>query len=346
MFGLVGVAERLKFRVPRVDYGGRATIKEVLVDEMMQQFAVLEDGWSALLSAQDHNESGSLDIPSWMPNLEKRRKLAPLPYNLYRAGGRSASPNGSMVSNDRSTLTINAVEVCCVHEVAKKFTNSATLENIHGYIDSLIKQPAELKIICENTARKYPSTTVESNMEALGITMSADCKAPVDTSYRILFFDVDMQRARRGADAADLVKTINSFSGTTAVSKVTLGIVKAGSKAVKIVPTSLLSRIPGSSFGSMQNDNPNQESLRTRAMMCANRSLIVTNTGAFGLCPRSTQPGDIIVVSPGVNAPIILRCSGRCDDRYVMVGGAYIKGLMDGEAMIDSQAKMRTFVIE
>lgn len=342
----MGVAERLKFRVPRVDYGGRATIKEVLVDEMIQQFAVLGDGWSALLSAQDHNESGSLDIPSWMPNLETRRKLAPLPYHLYTAGGPASSPNNSMVSDDRSTLTISAVVVCFVHEVAKKFTNFVTLENLHGYIDSFIKQPAELRAICETIVKRHPSSTVESNTKALGITMAADCVAPVDTSYRILFFDVDMQRTRRGADAANLIRTMNHFSGTTAASKITMEVVKLGSKAVKAVPKSLLSRIPGASFGSMQDDNPERESLRTRALMCANRSLIVTNTGALGLSPCHTQPGDLIVVSPGVNAPIVIRRSGKGNDRHVMVGGAYVHGLMDGEAMEGDQARMRTFVIE
>jgi len=65
--------------------------------------------------------------------------------------------------------------------------------------------------------------------------------------------------------------------------------------------------------------------------LLADRKLLVTKEGYFGLAPTLTQVGDIVVILLGCSMPVILR--PHTDNAYRLVGGCYIDGMMDGEAM-------------
>jgi hypothetical protein len=63
-----------------------------------------------------------------------------------------------------------------------------------------------------------------------------------------------------------------------------------------------------------------------------NRSFISTEEGRIGLGPLLTKAGDEVVVFPGCPSPMVLRSTD--DGRYQVVGGCFILGLMDGEALL------------
>ena len=60
------------------------------------------------------------------------------------------------------------------------------------------------------------------------------------------------------------------------------------------------------------------------------RRLIVTGKKYLGLAPAHVQPGDVVVILVGALVPIVLR---RVDNHHILVGEAYVHGIMDGEAM-------------
>jgi len=64
----------------------------------------------------------------------------------------------------------------------------------------------------------------------------------------------------------------------------------------------------------------------------ANRRLITTTTGHFGLAPSIVHPEDQIFVILGCSVPVILR---RCDEKkeYEVVGECWVDGFMRGEAV-------------
>jgi hypothetical protein len=62
-----------------------------------------------------------------------------------------------------------------------------------------------------------------------------------------------------------------------------------------------------------------------------------TKKGYIGMGPLTIQEGDIVAIIIGLEAPMILRKSD--DDKYEIVGEAYVHGIMDGEAM-DAQDVM------
>lgn len=61
------------------------------------------------------------------------------------------------------------------------------------------------------------------------------------------------------------------------------------------------------------------------------RRLITTSTGFLGTAPRASQKADCIFLIPGCNVPLVLRpCGGQ---QYKVVGGCYLHGFMEGEAV-------------
>ena len=63
-----------------------------------------------------------------------------------------------------------------------------------------------------------------------------------------------------------------------------------------------------------------------------NRSFIITEEGYVGIAPQTAHPGDCIMVFLGCQSPIVLRPRG--DGGYLVVGEAYVHGLMTSEAFL------------
>lgn len=59
------------------------------------------------------------------------------------------------------------------------------------------------------------------------------------------------------------------------------------------------------------------------------RSLLVTERGYIGLGPSKVEDGDLITIIYGCSVPLVLRKKG---DHYILIGEAYVHGLMHGEA--------------
>ncbi|KAL8666378.1 MAG: hypothetical protein Q9168_007493 [Polycauliona sp. 1 TL-2023] len=63
-----------------------------------------------------------------------------------------------------------------------------------------------------------------------------------------------------------------------------------------------------------------------------NRSFVMTEQGHLGLAPKMARQSDYIVVLLGCTSPMVLRPKG--DGQYLVVGEAYMHGLMTGEAFL------------
>jgi hypothetical protein len=94
------------------------------------------------------------------------------------------------------------------------------------------------------------------------------------------------------------------------------------------------------------------------------RNFFTTNTGYFGLGPRYTRPGDVVVIFNGDITPFVLRQIRpdrqltnlnveektkeifSPDDQYELVGECYVHGLMDNEVVAPEwRAKEQSFWI-
>ncbi|KAI4137257.1 MAG: hypothetical protein LQ341_005222, partial [Variospora aurantia] len=88
--------------------------------------------------------------------------------------------------------------------------------------------------------------------------------------------------------------------------------------------------------------NPTNDFLKSCAMLldafythALARSFIVTADSHVGLAPKTARQGDIVAVLLGCQSPIILRPSEDDDEEeYLVIGEAYVHGLMTGEAFL------------
>lgn len=67
----------------------------------------------------------------------------------------------------------------------------------------------------------------------------------------------------------------------------------------------------------------------------AGRSIFVTERGMLGVGPKNVQQGDLVCVLFGGDVPFILREMDRGERLNILVGDAYVQGLMYGEAVHD-----------
>jgi len=68
------------------------------------------------------------------------------------------------------------------------------------------------------------------------------------------------------------------------------------------------------------------------------RRPFLTAKGRLGLGPKDMRNGDIVAVVFGAEVPLVLR--EEADGRYLLVGEAYVDGIMDGEVMEMGLEKM------
>jgi hypothetical protein len=94
------------------------------------------------------------------------------------------------------------------------------------------------------------------------------------------------------------------------------------------------------------------------------RNFFITESGYFGMGPRYTKPGDVVVIFDGDTTPFVLRqikfdehtvdpnmeenAEGRFspDEQYELIGDCYVHGFMDNEVVAPEwRAKKQTFWI-
>ncbi|KAI4270803.1 MAG: hypothetical protein LQ337_006463 [Flavoplaca oasis] len=63
-----------------------------------------------------------------------------------------------------------------------------------------------------------------------------------------------------------------------------------------------------------------------------NRSITITSKDQLGIAPQASRPGDFIVVFLGCRSPMVLR--PKENSAYLVVGEAYVDGLVTGEAFL------------
>ncbi|KAH8660845.1 hypothetical protein BGZ60DRAFT_381584 [Tricladium varicosporioides] len=61
------------------------------------------------------------------------------------------------------------------------------------------------------------------------------------------------------------------------------------------------------------------------------RRPFLTSEGYLGLGPASVQQGDIVAIIYGAEVPMVFRKASGV--KYLLIGEAYVDGIMDGEAM-------------
>ena len=80
---------------------------------------------------------------------------------------------------------------------------------------------------------------------------------------------------------------------------------------------------------SLQNDELREDSLSNHIIKCIyGKSIFVTQNGSMGLGPTQVQKGDQIYILAGGRLPFVLRQSPTDSQNFVLIGDAYVHGVM------------------
>ncbi|KAJ3522877.1 hypothetical protein NM208_g12680 [Fusarium decemcellulare] len=88
--------------------------------------------------------------------------------------------------------------------------------------------------------------------------------------------------------------------------------------------------------------------------MSGDRQSFVTEGGRIGVGPRGTREGDQVNVVAGSKVPLLLRQCGNatsevvCDathEGYMVVGDAYVYGIMDGEIQMQEDGQLQSIFL-
>lgn len=80
--------------------------------------------------------------------------------------------------------------------------------------------------------------------------------------------------------------------------------------------------------------------------MAMTYKLCETRTGPVGLVPIDTTVGDSIYVFTGGAITFILRLGAGLKRKFQLVGGCYIHGIMNGEAVRSKKWKVEDIIIQ
>ena len=75
--------------------------------------------------------------------------------------------------------------------------------------------------------------------------------------------------------------------------------------------------------------------LRLYSESIGNRRLTLTEDGRLGLVPTATESQDAVCIINGLDVPLVLRKIN--DTSYILIGEAYISGVMDGQIVVRPQ---------
>jgi hypothetical protein len=76
----------------------------------------------------------------------------------------------------------------------------------------------------------------------------------------------------------------------------------------------------------------------------SSRTFLLTEQKRIGLGPPGTRPGDLTSVSYTADVPFVPRAKDETD-LYQLVGEAYVRGVMNGEALLDWSYTEQDFLI-
>ena len=83
-----------------------------------------------------------------------------------------------------------------------------------------------------------------------------------------------------------------------------------------------------------ENEKTQMASILSASLTMNRRRLFITSNNNAGLAPWNAEPGDMICILLGCRSPVVLRRQGgHWPYHYVLIGEAYVEGMMDGEAM-------------
>ncbi|KAF2839141.1 hypothetical protein M501DRAFT_1003701 [Patellaria atrata CBS 101060] len=306
------------------------------------------------------NEKSELNLPSWVPDWTQHVWQESVTYNKYFNLGtynasRDRAPHFSF-SEDRRILFIEGIILDIIEEVEllraipprERPKNVFRGDKDKPFWDIDAPETEKPWHIRDTDNKPFWESSHESFLDeylsnrrtwvknAISIAFPEKSCTPeqYEALWRTFLWDLAEQRERPGPEYEEYFSLwFQDVNNKTHIS--------ANFRKEKDAPGLDLRRLPGDAI---EVDEEGRMSLMFAKAheKCDNRRFYRTSGGRYGWAPDTTRSGDLVAVLHGLEAPFILRAAE--DGRYVIVGDAYLHGVMYGAAL-DMGLEMQTLEI-
>lgn len=317
VFALINLAESRRSTPlpPLIQPDYRKSVMEVFRDVTLH--LISQGSLDVLSGIEDVRFRRFRQLPSWISDYSVHQAVSILAmppreghFTLYAAAAEREVRFGYSPSNP-DTLTLSAYKLDTIARIAPLVddSNSLRLESWGSFLDFGAPYP---------TINGQFGTMLDAFWRTLiGNVILGGSEYPVNQEW-FLQFAIFALRARE-----ELSQYLTSSHGAQSEgSSLTPGIDSIIS-AVRNCP--------------LPDEPPEEDSGRFESSMhhvSWSRSLFITNAGYIGLAPPSAQAGDMVILLSGGRVPFIIREDGSESlEHHLIVGEAYVHGIMDGELL-------------
>jgi hypothetical protein len=265
--------------------------------------ALIASGHVDILAFSQWIKKEDPTMPSWAPDWreEVKQPYGQLPWDSPYSGAGSQIPFKHLEQFDPvSHLRINSFVVDSIESIKPQCNNGEWLSGNHRRQACIYLQ--DIMSLCQISNDKLAQS---------GVEIYADPSA--------------RERAYQRVPVADLYST--GLVRRAMIEECHLG-------HAEVITDFMQWQNPGP-----DTRTPTTNTFRSYYMMMGeqvDRRPFVSVKGFVGLAPKHVKEGDVVVIFPGARFPYVIR---RCDDgMYVLVGEAYVHGIMDGEVVIEGCA--------
>jgi hypothetical protein len=359
VYGLYGIFEHWKIScLPKVDY--KSTVQCVYSQITL---AALEFEKSLDILYRVCLQPLIRDLPSWVPDWSNTAYHQPLyprrfdefddfdPHGPFYASGSSQA----LYVVDGHRLSVSAVLVDAIGEASvstswctanfrRGYTARADLSSNaerHSAVVELIRT-LQSWIMLSRRLKTYP--TGEDPVDAFYETLLHDNvgKVRYDTDERsrinafrlwksILTAETVRNRVNLGAWLED-IQGVRGYASTVADYVHQLGCTENPSEWADELKIRLVLRVLDAQVSVFQHNV---------ALLSYHKTYFTTRDGYMGVGPRWVSPGDSVALIAGLGHPFIVRKTG---EDFVLIGPAYIRGIMVGERWDEEKAGTITLV--
>jgi hypothetical protein len=266
-------------------------------------------------------------LPSWVPNWSRKPiEAVDLPKNIYKA---TKGVQAELHPSPWNILRLDAILLDQVDHVSELFQFN-TIEDTRSSLDQLVR-------MLESVRPKYKKSCALSidprKSDSIWRTLITDCitaedlsqvhPAPAELSrlFEILLYgpgdDPRPWRSTASSDGYLDIPTLRLNSPRPSIPK---------------------------SFGLYKNPTDRLENYLKpylRRLWYFDKSrLFVTSSGRVGMAHSNVKAGDRIALLTGADTPFVLRPK-EAKESFLLVGNAYVHGIMQGEALLYSEVEGR-----
>jgi hypothetical protein len=344
VYALLGLAAGYTKEKPRLQpvYRDRSVV-DTYVCAAVQ---ILEDADDLLLLAyaEGQNFQRIESLPSWVPDWScaKGLGLGLVGYTRFTAAG--DLPRSLRIDESNMSLALHGLRLDRIVQVGES-KDEAIIHRKSAYFPDWISILSFLPPVYHNGQLK---------LEVFWRTLITDTAArlahpaqhPAPEEFRLAFYDWLTRIALSWRDEPPSIKKKRFLEGLTrlAASDGTGLVATIAEKLDMGLTSSSLSHQITNLKYTGSSDPPDAHDYESILGHSSQTRLLRTSANYLGLATTSVRESDSVWIISGSRVPLILRETGSLNE-YRLIGGAYVHGFMQGEALMSNTALMRIKVV-